>query len=199
MVGQQRIECYITVLLIERGIIITTLKAERQGQRMDKEIFGRLSLIDRAKIQAEVLVPVLQAFRAELGEERANRLAWQALAQWRRDTARALAAELPGSPREKWQAAMEAARPIIGDSVDFDVLKQSEDAFDFNITGCRFAEFFRQLGEPELGFALLCSFDDTMVEELGTGEVELRRTGTIMQGAKHCDFRYALRGRVATK
>jgi hypothetical protein len=94
---------------------------------------------------------------------------------------------------------MEAARPIIGDSVDFDVLKQSEDALDFNITGCRFAEFFRQLGEPELGFALLCSFDDTMVEELGTGEVELRRTGTIMQGAKHCDFRYALRGRVATR
>jgi hypothetical protein len=94
---------------------------------------------------------------------------------------------------------MEASRPIIGDSVDFDVLKQSEEAFDFNITGCRFADFFRQLGEPELGFALLCSFDDTMAEEIGTGEVELKRTETIMQGAEHWDFRYALRRRVATK
>jgi len=199
MVGQRRIECYITVLLIERGITTSALKAERQGQRMDKEIFGHISLIERAKIQAEVLVPVLKAFRAELGEERANRIAWQALAQWRRETARAIAVELPGSPREKWQAAMEASRPIIGDSVDFDVLKQSEDAFDFNITGCRFAEFFRQLGEPELGFALLCSFDDTMAEEIGTGEVELKRTGTIMQGAQHCDFRYALRRRGTTR
>ena len=199
MVGQRRIECYITVLLIERGITSSALKAERQGQRMDKEIFGHISLIERAKIQAEVLVPVLKAFRAELGEERANRIAWQALAQWRRETARAIAAELPGSPREKWQAAMEASRPIIGDSVDFDVLKQSEDAFDFNITGCRFAEFFRQLGEPELGFALLCSFDDAMAEEIGTGEVELKRTGTIMQGAQHCDFRYALRRRGTTR
>ena len=166
---------------------------------MAKEMFGSIPLIERAKIQAQVLVPVLQAFRAELGEERANRIAWQALAQWRRDTARGIAAELPGSPREKWQAAMEASLPLIGDSVDFDMLKQSEEALNFNITGCRFAEFFRQLGEPELGFALLCSFDDTMAEEIGTGEVELKRTGTIMQGAQHCDFRYALRGRVATK
>ena len=47
---------------------------------MDKEIFGHISLIERAKIQAEVLVPVLKAFRAALGEERANRIAWQALA-----------------------------------------------------------------------------------------------------------------------
>jgi hypothetical protein len=30
---------------------------------MDKQSFGRISLIDRAKIQAEVLVPVLKAFR----------------------------------------------------------------------------------------------------------------------------------------
>ena len=36
---------------------------------MDKEIFGHISLIERAKIQAEVLMPVLQAFRAELGED----------------------------------------------------------------------------------------------------------------------------------
>ena len=93
---------------------------------MDEEIFGSIPLIERAKIQAQVLVPILQAFRAELGEERANRIAWQALAQWRRDTARGIAAELPGSPRERWQEAMAASLPLIGDSVDFAMLKQSE-------------------------------------------------------------------------
>ena len=53
--------------------------------------------------------------------------------------------------------------------------------------------FFRELGEPELGFALLCSMDDDTAEEYGQGEVALKRTGTIMQGAPHCDFRYRLR------
>jgi hypothetical protein len=166
---------------------------------MDKKIDWKTPLIDRAKIQAQVLVPVLKAFRAELGEERANRIAWRALAEWRREAARAMASEFSGSPREKWQAVMEASVPIIGDSVDFEMLTQSDTAWDFNITGCHFAEFFRQLGEPELGFALLCSFDDTVAEEIGTGEVELKRTGTIMQGAKHCDFRFALQRRAAPK
>src|SRR5712692_2360174 len=39
--------------------------------------------LERAKIQAQVLVPVLKAFREELGAERANRIAWKALAEWR--------------------------------------------------------------------------------------------------------------------
>jgi hypothetical protein len=38
-----------------------------------------LSLLDMVKIQAQVLVPVLKAFRAELGEERANQIASAAL------------------------------------------------------------------------------------------------------------------------
>ena len=166
---------------------------------MEKKIDWKTPLIDRAKIQAEVLVPVLKALRVELGVERANRLVWQALAERRREIARAMAAEFPGAPHEKWQAAMEASVPSIGDSVDFEMLTQSDAAWDFNITGCRLAEFFRQIGEPELGFALFCSFDDSMAEEIGMSEVELKRTGTIMQGMKHCDFRFAFQRRAAPK
>ena len=59
-----------------------------------------IPLLEQSKIQAQVLVPVLRAFRAELGEERANRIAWRALAEWRQSVARATAAGLQGSPRE---------------------------------------------------------------------------------------------------
>ena len=45
-----------------------------------------------------------------------------------------------------------------------------------------------ELGEPELGFLLVCSADFDIVEELPN--VELSRSQTIMQGASHCDFRY---------
>jgi hypothetical protein len=66
---------------------------------------------------------------------------------------------------------------------------------DFDVTGCRFAQFFRELGEPELGFALLCSFDNTVADEVGKGDVEFKRTQTIMQGGDHYDFRYALKNK----
>ncbi len=149
-------------------------------------------LLKQVKIQAQVLVPLLKAFREEFGVERANRIAWRALAELRSQVVRELHAPFTGSSAERWAAGITAAGPTIGDAVDVEVLKHAPDALDFNITGCRFAQFFRELGEPELGFALLCSFDTTAAEEIGGDEVAFRRTQTIMQGADHCDFRYAL-------
>jgi hypothetical protein len=45
------------------------------------------------------------------------------------------------------------------------------------------------LGEPELGFLLVCTADFATAEGFGP-DVRLTRTQTIMQGADHCDFRY---------
>ena len=73
-----------------------------------------------------------------------------------------------------------------------DVLEQSERAYDFNVTGCRYAEFYKELGEPELGFLLLCSADFPLTEGLSP-DLELTRTQTIMQGASHCDFRWRMK------
>ena len=75
------------------------------------------------------------------------------------------------------------------DALDYDVIEQSEDAFAFDVTRCRYAEFYKELGEPELGFLLVCSADFDTAEGFG-GDIELARTQTIMQGAPHCDFRY---------
>jgi hypothetical protein len=69
------------------------------------------------------------------------------------------------------------------------VIEQSQDAFAFDVTGCRYAEFYRELGEPELGFLLVCSADFWTAEGVGP-DIKLRRTQTIMQGAGRCDFRY---------
>jgi hypothetical protein len=79
-----------------------------------------------------------------------------------------------------------------GDALDYEVEKQTADRFDVNVTGCRYARFFHEIGEPELGFLLVCSADFPLAEGFGDG-VELTRTQTIMQGAGHCDFRYAVK------
>jgi hypothetical protein len=42
-----------------------------------------------------------------------------------------------------------------------------------------------------MGFLLTCSADLSHAEGFGAG-VQLTRTQTIMQGASHCEFRYAL-------
>ena len=77
------------------------------------------------------------------------------------------------------------------DALDYEVLQQTENAFDVNVTGCRYARFYQDLGVPELGFLPVCSADAAMAAGSGAG-MQLTRTQTIMQGAAHCDFRYAL-------
>jgi hypothetical protein len=76
-----------------------------------------------------------------------------------------------------------------GGALDYEVVKQSPDAFDVNVTGCRYAQFYKELGVPELGFLLVCSSDFPLAEGFGA-DIKLTRTQTIMQGASHCDFRY---------
>ena len=150
-----------------------------------------IPVIEQAKIQARVLVPLIRALQAELGEERANTIVRGALG------------DLYRSYGEKWWRArgstdlgsnMAAAfqRFAGANALDYEVLRQTPDAYEVNVTGCRYAEFFKHLGAPELGFLLACSPDFPMAEGYGAG-VQLKRTQTIMQGASHCDFRYALK------
>jgi hypothetical protein len=76
-----------------------------------------------------------------------------------------------------------------GDALDYRVRAQSQDIYEVDVTGCRYAQFYKELGEPELGFLLACGQDFSFTEGLGSG-IMLTRTQTIMQGASHCDFRY---------
>jgi L-2-amino-thiazoline-4-carboxylic acid hydrolase len=165
---------------------------------MDIEVNEDISILDQVKMQAQVLLPVIRAFRKELGNERANAIVRDALREWLRTVHQAVAEQTPGTPLEKWATMTAAAMPRIGDAIDVDFLKHDAEAMEFNVTGCRYADFFRALGEPELGGLLLCD-GDVYVAEAGSPDVEFRRTQTIMQGAKYCDFRYRMKSGAASR
>jgi hypothetical protein len=74
-------------------------------------------------------------------------------------------------------------------ALTYEVQEQSEDTFEFDVTECRYAQFYKELGAPELGFLLVCSADFQVTEGFGP-DIKLQRTQTIMEGASHCDFRY---------
>jgi L-2-amino-thiazoline-4-carboxylic acid hydrolase len=150
-----------------------------------------IPVIEQAKIQAQILVPLVKALQAELGEERANALVRRALG----DIYRRYGEEFWRAKHEKNLGAIMAsafATFALGDALDYRVRVQSHDTFDIDVTGCRYAQFYQELGEPDLGFLLVCTADFTMAEGFDP-EIELTRTQTIMQGATHCDFRYKRR------
>jgi L-2-amino-thiazoline-4-carboxylic acid hydrolase-like protein len=150
------------------------------------------SVIEQAKIQAQVLVPLIKTLQAELGEARANGLVRKALG----DLYRRFGEEFWRNKNETSlgnAVASAFATYARDDALDYEVIDQSQDSFEINVRGCRYAEFYKELGEPELGFLLVCAADFATAEGFGP-DIELTRTQTIMQGASFCDFRYKRKG-----
>ena len=142
-----------------------------------------VSVIEQAKIQAQVLVPLVKALQAELGEEKANRLVRNALG----DLYRRFGEEFWQSKNEPnlGKSVASAFKTYAqGEALDYRVGEQSHDAFALDVTRCRYAEFYKALGEPELGFLLVCTADFAIADGFGS-DVKLTRTQTIMQGADH--------------
>ncbi len=148
-----------------------------------------VTLMQRVKLQAEVLVPLLSKLRAELGDERANAIVYPVLRTCMKKWVSDIASSASESPTENFHRTSEKLATLFEGDVDIEVLEQNADNLSVDVTGCRFADFFRQLGETELGAILTCELDDH-IADLSAPNVKLSRTGTIMNGATHCPFRY---------
>jgi predicted ArsR family transcriptional regulator len=150
---------------------------------------SNVSFLDRARIQAQVLVPVMRALRAELGKDKADALVKQALSAWSRELFAGIGKDVEGGGRRRWAKMQGALNEISQAGVEATAPVKDADKLEFDVTRCRYAEFFRELNEPELGALLMCSTDFD-IAAASDGEVTLERRQTIMQGAPSCTFRY---------
>lgn len=153
---------------------------------MDGDAQAKLTHLERRRIEAGVLVPMIQAMQAELGKERANEIA------------RRVIVELARRDGERWAAqfgcGLEALDRVAGlwsagGSLEIEPLRKTDRVLEFDVTRCRYAEYFKELGLPELGALFHCARDYAMIAGFDAGIV-LKRTQTIMEGASHCDFRF---------
>jgi len=156
---------------------------------MDGEKGALTPYMQRVKTQTEVLVPLLQHLRTELGEVKANELVYPVLRDYMRKWIAEFASTESDDPIENFHATSDKLETMFEGDVDYDILKNDNVNLDLNITSCRYADFFRQLDEPELGAILVCEADDH-IADLSAPAVKFSRTDTIMKGGSHCPFRY---------
>jgi hypothetical protein len=146
-------------------------------------------LLDRVKIQSELLVPLLKGLREELGVEMANEIVFRSLRKHLKNHYQLLAESKPGSGKDKWSALSADMLVTIGDNLEIEHPRDDEQALNLNVIGCRYAQHFLQIQEPALGSILTCELDNYTVS-VSKGEVTLKRPRTIMQGDSKCEFRY---------
>lgn len=148
-----------------------------------------ISLLDKTRIQAQVLVPVMRALRAELGREKADALVSGALREWSRKVFAEIGERIEGPPGRKFAKMDKALAEVTVQEVNVDMHRRDREAVEFDITSCRFADFFKSLNEPELGALLVCQ-TDIDIAATGGSDVTFTREQTIMKGAPSCTFRY---------
>ena len=139
----------------------------------------------RREIEAGVIAPLVAAFAAEIGGERAHAILADVVRKLAVDAGCAAAAS--GTGLDGLKRAVD--RWTEGGALELTVLRDDADGFDFDVTRCRYAELYHALGIPELGPLLSCNRDAAFIDGFDPA-IRFARTQTIMGGASHCDFRY---------
>lgn len=147
-----------------------------------------LAMLERRRIEAGILKYVYDTLKASHGIAVAQKTIAEAVRQSAMAQARQMAADVGGNTsmqtfidrQELWTR---------GGALETVVKEKSDTRYRYDVTRCRYAEMYREMGLGEIGHLLSCQRDGTFCEGYDT-RLTLKRTQTIMQGASHCDFDY---------
>jgi hypothetical protein len=145
-------------------------------------------MLERRRIEAEILGLMYKTLVAEFDEETAKRLIARTVHQSAITQGKALADALEGP------TSLQSFVDILhlwtaGGTLETEVVRQDDEVFEFRVTRCRYSEMYKDMGLSDLGGILSCHRDGTMCEGYDTN-LKMTRTQTIMEGASHCDFRF---------
>jgi hypothetical protein len=147
-----------------------------------------LAMLEKRRIEAAILKHVYETLKASHGAEVAKRTIAESVRQSAIEQAREFAAAVGGKTSIKTFAERQEVW-LRGGALEREVLEQSDARYRFNVTRCKYAEMYRDMGLGEIGHLLSCQRDGTFCEGYDK-RLKLKRTQTIMQGASHCDFDY---------
>ena len=147
-----------------------------------------LAMLEKRRIEAAILRHVYSALEANHGVEMAKRAIADAVRSSAMEQARQFTAAVGG--KTSMQTFIDRQELWLrSGALEREVLEQSDTKYRFNVTRCKYAEMYREMGLGEIGHLLSCQRDATFCEGYDK-RLTLKRTQTLMQGASHCDFDY---------
>ena len=148
---------------------------------------AKIGVLTRREVEARILKPMLDAMGEAFGREKALKVMRNTIVSIAEEQGAELANRMGGDSLQHFAESLEFWK--MDNALEIDVLEQTEQAFEFNVTRCRYAELYEELGIRELGKSLSCARDFALIKGFNPA-VSLSRTKTIMDGAPYCDFRY---------
>jgi predicted ArsR family transcriptional regulator len=147
-----------------------------------------VGLLKRREIEARIVAPLLERLAGEYGEGVYD-VAREVIVDVARDSGAALAQQMGDDSLTAFARGL--AEFSVDGALESEVVEITETTFGFDVHRCRYAEMYRALGIEDLGATLSCNRDGSLIAGFNP-DIEFTRTQTIMEGATHCDFRFAL-------
>ena len=147
-----------------------------------------LPILEQRRIEANIIKPIFEAMAERLGHDEAVEILRTAITKDSIEHGAAYAQSEPGDATllsfhnllPQWKA---------NGALEVDMLEESDTEVHYNVTRCKYAEMYKDMGLSHIGHVLSCGRDGTFCTGYNPN-IKLERTQTIMQGANHCDFRY---------
>ena len=148
----------------------------------------QVDLLQRRKIEAKVLLPLIRAFEKRLGREETRKIVFDNLKEISRRDGKAKAESLGGNSLEDLAASV---IPMWqgGGHLEIEMKESTEEVLRFDVTRCDYVALYEELGMGDLTEVLSCGRDWAFLEGFNPG-LELLRDQTLATGDRVCNFCY---------
>lgn len=149
---------------------------------------GEIGILARRRIEAGIIAPIFEEMRRQLGEEQARAILDAAIRKAAIASGAHFAAKTPGGTSLRTFQELQDLWTQ-DNALEIEVTKATDTEFHYNVTRCRYAETYREMGLGAIGHLLSCNRDGTFCIGYDP-RITLERTQTVMEGAPYCDFKY---------
>jgi len=156
------------------------------------KIKQKISILEKRKMQAEVIKPIYKEMVSSIGEAKAKEILKNSIIKSAVNEGKSLR-----KLSDKKNDSLSVIDQFIdvfenwktGGALEIKELKKSHSDYYFDVTRCKYAEMYEEMGLKNIGDLLSCNRDGSFSKGFDPN-LTLERNETIMKGANCCTFRY---------
>ena len=140
------------------------------------------------EIQAPIVSSLIYGFAEEIGHEEAMKIAGKVISEDAIASGKKMARQYKGNTLTELYKIVKEVWANDG-AIEIKLIKETDRELCFDVTYCGYARMYEKMGIKDVGSTLSCIRDFSFLKGFNP-QIELKRTQTIMEGAKYCDFRF---------
>ena len=121
-----------------------------------------IGVLLRRETEARILIPFIKSLSKEIGKNKILSILEETI----KTVAKKQGEELSKEYGNNVDAFLETLSFWTKDNaLEIDILDKSDSKLDFNVTRCKYAEMYKDMGAKNLGAILTCNRDGALIEE----------------------------------